>query len=37
MPNEAPSGDGGTTPPGGVIREPDNSVVDDWLGQCIAR
>jgi len=37
MPNEAPSRDGGTTPPDDVIREPDNSVVDDWLGQRVAR
>jgi hypothetical protein len=37
MPNEAPSGGGGTTPPGDVIREPHNSVVDDWLGQRVAR
>jgi hypothetical protein len=40
MRNDEAVGDEGAATPGSrsdVIREPDNSVVDDWLGQRVAR
>ena len=40
MRNDEASGEDGAATPGAgsdVIREPDNSVVNDWLGQRVAR